>query len=143
MILLKPYGHLTKLGNTQDFQLSLSIVVPNNFDIIFSGREDINGNNLVRLTYELVALTGQVNNNPRSFLRYVDDVPVGDNIEIVVETDISSADLPNEVFDLIADVNATPLSLGKTVLATVGVEEKEDPRTGVTENEQSDPDDDQ
>lgn len=130
MILFKPYGHLTKIG-TDDFRLSLSVLIPDDYDLIHTGTQNVPADNVTRLTYKLISLPGQVHNAPKDFVVFLDDVPAPNAIEVVVQTDIESHELPEYIQDLISDITASPLLLGKTVLCTTGVEEGDDPREGV------------
>ena len=142
MILFKPYGHLTKIG-TDDFRLSLSVLVPDEYELIQGNRQDITADKTTRLTFNLISLPGNVHGAAKEFLLYVDDVPADHTIEIVVQTHIPSHDLPPDFQALISDLTSSPLLLGKSCLCTKNVEEGDDDREGTDKKEQSDPPDDE
>lgn len=142
MILFKPYGHLTKIG-TDDFRLSLSVLIPDEYELVQGNRQDISAENITWLTFNLISLGGKVHAAAKDYLIYVDDVPAGHVIEIVVQTNIPSHELPPDFQELISDLTTSPLLLGKTVLCTQGVEEGDDDRDGTDKDKESNPPDDE
>ena len=141
MILFKPYGHLTKIG-TDDFRLSLSVLIPDEYELVQGNRQDINGDKITRLTFNVISLPGKVHSAAKDLLLYIDDVPNKHVIEVVIQTHIPSHELPPDFQELISDLTKSPLLLGKTVLCTDGVEEGDDDREGSGEEKKSDPVDD-